>query len=182
MRLLLGIVLPILLFFLTLAGCTPPVPEQKSGLALIAEQTGFTVLPMPAGERSLLREILPPERQNILHALVLLRGGDRIASVTFYHAPNTEQHMGIVREAAFRRFSEKMARLIDETVRREGIAPIAVLAFTDPAFAEASAGGPAFGSERVLFARIRDGLYEFHYPEEQEGWVQGLLVEIARGE
>ena len=163
--------------------------ETSHDFPTIAQETGFEVLPMPAGERSFLREILPPERQNILHALVLLHGGDRIAGVTFYHSPNTEQHMSAVREAAFRQFSDTMVRLIDETVEREGIAPIAVLAFTDPAFAlgqaqgtlsEATGPSRMGGPERILFARIRDGLYEFHYPEEQEGWVQGVLFELAK--
>lgn len=169
----------LLLLYTLLLGCSQredpfpkDIPEGSSlDIVAAAREAGFTLHRISPSEQSVLRILLPEERQQFIRSAVLQRDGDRTAAIFWYRNPEVEQHMQILTEYLFDQFSSEMTNLIDEAVkRREGFDRIDVLAFTDPMLSE----------ERFVFAQIRDQLYEFHVSEEKEEWVQGLLLEIAR--
>ena len=144
--------------------------STNGDLFTIARETGFDFLPVSRSEQSFLQRILPEGRKHILRSMVFLRGGERIAAVYYYRSPDVPAHLHALKAWVYELFSRAMTRLVDETLAREGLVPVAILAFTDPALSE----------ERFLFAQIHDSLYEFHFPEAQEGVVHGLLLELAR--
>jgi hypothetical protein len=144
------------------------VPHQDH-LISIAEETGFTPVPVPGGEKNFLHDFLP--RGQTLRSTTLLREGDRIAAVFWFKDPLADFHLNSLRKMLYDRFSRGMHSFIDEEIQpEEGAAAIDVFAFTDS----------VMSSERFLFARIGKTLYEFHVAEEKEQWVQGILLEIAR--
>src|SRR3989344_5489484 len=158
---------------LSLFACKAPKIEQPAAerdLLIIAESTGFELVPESALERSFLEFILPDGEKEVLRSVVLLREGDRVSSAYFVRSPSSPQYFLTLKERAFDLFSSQMSGLIDERVTREGYLPMDILAFTDP----------VLGEDRFLFALIGDTLYEFHVAPEKENVVQGLLLEVAR--
>ena len=132
----------------------------------VAQKKGYAFQPVSRKEKSILKAV----SSNQLRSVVLMRDDDRVAAAFWFSDPDTEGSMDTLTAYVFDLFSEDVQRLIDKPIHREGFALIDLLAFTDPALSE----------ERMVFAKIRDSLYEFHVAEENEGWVQELLLEIAR--
>ena len=159
----------------SLGACATPKTQQPAAerdLLIIAESTGFELVPESALERSFLEFILPPEEKDILRSVVLLREGDRVTSAYFVRSFSSPQHFLTLKERTFDLFSSQMSGLIDERVTREGYLPMDIFSFTDP----------VLGEDRFLFALIGETLYEFHVAPEKENVVQGLLLEVARKE
>jgi hypothetical protein len=146
------------------------VSDASSDLPNIAEQTGFTLSSVSTKEREFLHTLLPENRSNSIQSVVLLRDEDRTAAAYWYEHAETKKHMEVLTERMFDLFSSRMMNLVDEVIERDGYHPIDVLAFTDPVLSD----------ERFVFALIGNTLYEFHVREENEGWVQGLLLELAK--
>ena len=152
--------------------------SDVSSLPRIAQETEFTLSPVSAKEREFLHTLLPSNRSNSIQSIVLLRDDgstgspepDRVAAAYWYEHAETKRHMEVLTERMFDLFSSRMTDLVDEVIERDGYHPIDVLAFTDPVLSD----------ERFVFALIGDTLYEFHVREENEGWVQGLLLELAK--
>lgn len=148
--------------------------QQNTGsnpdLMEVAKSAGFTLAQVRKSEQSYFERLLPSDKNHLIRSIVILRDHDRIAASYWYQNPKVIQHMEAITEYFFYQFSKEMTDLVDEAVIKEGYAEIDVLAFTDPTLLE----------ERIVFARIRNQLYEFHVTEEKEGWVQGLLLELAR--
>lgn len=157
---------------LLLASCGTPneAPQHTPDLVTIAQNTGFMLSQVPAGENNFLDSVIPEE--NIMNSLVLMRDSDRIAAAFWFTDHNADEHMNRLTEYLFARFSKNMSDLVDEELfPEEGAAMIDVFAFKDP----------AMSNERFLFARIGSTLYEFHVAEGKERWVQGILLELSRG-
>ncbi|MEK7137553.1 MAG: hypothetical protein AAB853_04705 [Patescibacteria group bacterium] len=84
--------------------------------------------------------------------------------------PNAAEQFRRLKEHIYEISSAHFSDVTDETMRRPGFRTVEYFAFTDPSLLD----------ERYLFARIENALYEFHVPAGEEGWVQGLLLELAR--
>jgi hypothetical protein len=145
-------------------------PKPPPELITIARETGFTLTPVNQSEKNFLHTVIPGNEERVLRSVTILRENDRIAAVFWYHDENVAAHMQTLTMRLFDHFSSGMHTLVDEVIQKEGYAPIDILAFTDPVLSE----------ERFVFAVIHHQLYEFHVNEENEGWVQGLLLEIAK--
>ena len=142
--------------------------EQRTSnpeLPTVAKHTGFSLTTVPSRELHFLQSY-----HDHVESTVLLRDEDRVAAVFWYQSDEVAGDMNQLTEELFSRFSPRMHGLVDEVIQREGFAPIDILSFTDP----------VFSNEQFVFVRIRNSLYEFHVSEEKEGWVQGLLLELAR--
>lgn len=139
-------------------------------LMTIAREAGFDFLPVSGREQSFLAKVLPESHKHILRSIVLLQGEERVAAIYWYRSSSSDSHLHTVKSWMYELFSGEMTNLVDETLTREELAPITVLAFTDPSMSE----------ERFLFAKIRDHLYEFHFQQQREPLIHGLLQELAR--
>jgi len=154
-----------------MTGCTSENVQTSDrstneDLMVVAQTKGYAFRPVSRKEGSILHAV--SSRQ--LRSVVLMRDDDRVAAAFWFSDPDAKGLMDMLTAYTFDLLSKDVQRLTDEPIHRNGFAPIDLLAFTDPALSE----------ERMVFAKIRDSLYEFHVSEEKEGWVQGLLLEIAR--
>ena len=99
----------------SLGACATPKTQQPAAerdLLIIAESTGFELVPESALERSFLEFILPPEEKDILRSVVLLREGDRVTSAYFVRSFSSPQHFLTLKERTFDLFSSHMSGLI----------------------------------------------------------------------
>lgn len=102
-------------------------------------------------ERVILQTIVP-EDTDAVHARILLIDGDRAGLIAWEQSPRVKKHFLILKEALHTAFTPEVTDLLDETQRREGKPTRNLLTFMDPGLV----------SERVVFIRVRERLYEFH--------------------
>lgn len=102
--------------------------------------------------------------------MVLLLNNDRAALFSWIEGDNTKMIFQSVKQALQEQFSPKVTGLIDQTLTSENGPPIDMLAFSDP----------AISSEKVIFIRVRDRLYEFHIAEKGAEAVSALIAELSK--
>jgi len=75
-----------------------------------------------------------------------------------------------LKEALHTTFSPEMRDLVDEVQTREGRPPRNLLTFLDP----------AINSERVVFIRVRERLYEFHIAPGRDDSIYDLIESLTQ--
>ncbi len=132
----------------------PNVFDILSGLDVTAQNTR---------EESLLKRLIP--RQSAVEARVILKGDDRLAYFAWNESADAKVYFTALKEALKTSFSSELQDLVDETQEREGKPVRNVLSFLDP----------AIHTERLLFVRVRQRIYEFHVAPGREAEIQGLM-------
>ncbi len=122
---------------------------------------GFAVT--DTSDTFLLTTILPPG--TTLSSRTLLQNDDRVGALAWIDSPDVKRTLRILREHLRSSFSKELQNLIDETQSEAGKPPRDILSFRDPAIL----------GERVVFARVRERLYEFHVTAGKEASIDGLL-------
>lgn len=123
----------------------------------------------PTNEKIILQKIIPVEEAT-LQSYVLLKGGDRAGMIAWTNTPKVKQFYLILKEALHSAFTSQVQDLLDETQRREGRPTRNLLTFFDPGLL----------SERVVFVRVREQLYEFHITEGSSGVIFDLIEELTK--
>ncbi len=100
-----------------------------------------------------------------VEARVILKDNDRLAYFAWIDSPDAKITFTALKEALKTSFSSQLQDLVDETQERPDKPVRNVLSFLDP----------AIHSERVLFVRVRQRLYEFHIAPGREADIQGLM-------
>ena len=129
----------------------------------IASVQGFTVA--ATTEQNLLPKILSSTMQSQFAAKVLLMSDDRVATMGWIDSPDVQTLFMTLRKNLRSSFSPKLQDLIDETQSEKDKPPRDVLSFLDP----------AIHSDRLLFVRIRERLYEFHVSAGHEVDIDKLI-------
>ncbi len=137
--------------------------RKKPGPDVVAtaQARGFAVT--DTSDTFLLTKILPPG--TMLPSHTLLQENDRVGALAWVDSPDVKRTLRILREHLRSSFSAGLQHLIDETQSEPGKPPRDILSFRDPAIL----------GERVVFARVRERLYEFHVTAGKEAAVDGLL-------
>lgn len=134
---------------------------KGSDIVAIAIARGF--IPVNTTEDFLLAKILPAG--TTLSSRVLLMKDDRVAALAWIESPEVKTIFTTLKQRLRPSFSPKLQDLIDETQSEPGKPPRDILSFRDP----------AIHSDRLVFARVRDRLFEFHVTDGKEDAVDGLL-------
>lgn len=135
-------------------------------LNVLAAQ-GFTAVD-PKKEKSLLEQVIPADVAKI-RTVVLLKEGDRAGLFAWTDSPQVKIYFLALKEALHSTFSPQMRNLVDETQEREGKPVRSLLTFLDP----------AIDSERIVFVRVRERLYEFHVAEGKDDAIFDLMEALT---
>jgi len=119
-------------------------------------------------ERSLIEQVIPSDIASI-ESKVLVQDGDRVGLIAWTESPEVKIYFLALKEALHSTFSPQMKDLVDEVQEREGRPPRNLLTFLDP----------TINSERVVFIRIRERLYEFHISEEKDDIIYDLIESLT---
>lgn len=114
-------------------------------------------------EESLLKKTVPNDTK--VESRVILLGNDRLAFFAWMESPDAKTYFTALKEALHTSFSSELQDLVDEVQEREGKPVRNVLSFRDP----------AIHTERILFVRSRQRLYEFHVAPGQEEEIQRVM-------
>ncbi len=147
---------------------TPPPSEggvrKQTGPDVRAVLAELALASQDATDPSIIRRIIPPP--GAVETMILLKDGDRIGLLSYTDSPQVKTYFLALKEALGSSFSGEMSDLTDETQKRPGKPVRNFLTFKDP----------ALSTERLVFIRVRERLYEFHVAEGKED-VIFLLVE-----
>ena len=135
--------------------------KLEPDVVAIAQATGFSVT--DSGEEFLLQKIVPPG--TVISSHVLLRNNDRAGAIGWVESGEVKTTFRILKEKLRSSFSTQLKDLIDETQTEAGKPPRDILSFHDPAIL----------GDRVVFARVRQRLYEFHVTAGKEADMNALV-------
>lgn len=112
-------------------------------------QVGFTA--QDTTELSILRTVVPQQEATV-HSQVLLKNGDRAGLIAWVESADVKDYYLALKEALHSSFSTQVRDLLDETQQQPGRPTRNLLTFLDP----------GLSSERIVFVRVRERLYELH--------------------
>jgi hypothetical protein len=141
--------------------------DQGPNIAEVLKRRQFTM--KETNEKIILQKIIPTEEAT-LTSYVLLKDGDRAGMIAWTNSSKVKQYYLVLKEALHSAFTANVQDLLDETQRREGRPTRNLLTFFDPGLL----------SERVVFVRVREQLYEFHIPEGSSGIIFDLIEELTK--
>ncbi len=104
-----------------------------------------------------------------IDALAVLKDGDRAGSVTWIDSPKVKNYFIALKEALLTAFSPEMTDLKDETLRSDNGPVRNYLTFLDP----------SLSTERLVFVRVRERLYEFHVVIGKEEVMNTLIQSLT---
>jgi hypothetical protein len=136
-----------------------------SAVLEIVRQEGFEV--QDTNEASFIRTVIPEHLAVI--SKVLLRENDRVAFLAYSDAPDIKTAFFNLKTTFNQAFSQDIDGLVDDKQEPEGKPPRDVLTFRDR----------AIHSERLVFVRSGNRLYELHVVEGQEEVVNALLERLT---
>ena len=148
---------------------TPPGGVRKAQGPDVLEalvRGGFTF--QDTKEKMILRDIIPED--TTLETHVLLLDGDRAGAIAWVSSPQVKKFYLVLKEALHSAFTAEVQDLLDETQRREGRPTRNLLTFFDP----------GLSSERVVFIRVRERLYEFRVAEGASEAIFDLIEDLTK--
>jgi hypothetical protein len=122
----------------------------------------------PSSQASLLLRVA--QKPDRIRTVSLLKDGDRIALLSWMESPDVKNVFAALKDALHTSFSPSVADLRDDTLSAPDRPAVNLLTFRDPAIDE----------ERLLFARVRERLYEVHVAAGKENDVQALMDALTR--
>lgn len=135
------------------------VTDVFATLQLVSQQTG---------EASFLF-FTSPDR-NAVQTFVLLKNNDRAFLFSSLESDDVKAIFSGLKQALQEQFSGKVTDLVDENRTPEDGPPVDILSFMDP----------ALSSEKIIFLRVRNRLYEIHVAKNGEDVVDRLVEELSK--
>lgn len=141
------------------------VRKQKGpNVKTTAETSGFTT--SSTNELSFLAQI---GGDTEIEAMALLKDDDRVGSVTWMDSPKVKNYFIALKEALLTAFSPQMTDLKDETLHSDNGPVRNYLTFLDT----------TLSTERLVFVRVRERLYEFHVVLGKEDVMYTLIQSLT---
>ena len=141
-------------------GVAPAQPESDTGGVRklsgpnIEETLASLSLASTATEQmSIIRRVIPEKIP--VTTIVVMKDGDRVGLLSSTESPQVKTYFLALKEALHTSFTPDMRELVDETQQRPGHPVRNFLTFFDP----------GIDTERLVFVRVRERLYEFHIAE-----------------
>lgn len=110
-----------------------------------------------------------PDRAKVT-TFVLLRNNDRAFLFSWMESDDVKILFAALKQTLQEQFSGRVTDLVDETRTPKNGAPVDYLSFVDP----------ALSSERIVFLRIRNRLYELHVAENGAELLEQLVTELSK--
>lgn len=120
-------------------------------------------------ELTILRTVIPTQEANV-SVRVLLLDGDRAGLIAWTESSQVKNYFLALKEALHASFSPRVKDLLDETQRLPGKPPRNFLTFFDE----------GLSSERIVFLRVRERLYEIRIAEGNDAEMFGLVEELTQ--
>jgi hypothetical protein len=128
--------------------------RKASGPDVLKTIATFQMEIQESDELTILRTVIP-EAVATVHEYVLLIDGDRAGLIAWTDSPKVKQFFLALKEALHASFSPHVRDLLDESQRIPGKPPRNFLTFFDE----------GLSSERIVFLRVRERLYELRIVE-----------------
>ncbi len=128
--------------------------RKASGPDVLSTIATFGLEIQESDELTILRTVIPTTESTV-YEHVLLRGGDRAGLIAWTETPKVKQFFLALKDALHASFSPHVKDLLDETQRIPGKPPRNFLTFFDE----------GLSSERIVFLRVRERLYEIRIAE-----------------
>ncbi len=141
--------------------------KKKSGVDVHATLALLGLAPIKTSEASLLE--LATQGASV-ETTVLLLNNDRAALFAWIENDNVKTIFSALKQALQEQFSPNLTDLLDETRTQDAGPPYDILSFTDL----------AISSEKVIFIRVRNRLYEFHVAENGEDAIVKLMTALEQ--
>ncbi len=138
--------------------------KGEPDVTAIVQRQGFAIA--ETSEPQLLRNLPVPLR---LQTRVLLKDNDRVATLAWAETPDVKDVFTLLRKHLRQAFSPQMQDLIDETQTEPGKPPRDMLSFFDL----------ALHTDRIVFVRVRQRLYELHVTAGKEPLVDGVVNALS---
>lgn len=148
-------------------GLPPGAVAKNNGPSVSRVLKKLSVEESTARGQGILSSVVPEEE---LKSSVLLQNGDRIGMVAWVESAQVKKHYLVLKEALHNAFTPDVTDLVDETQRREGRPTRNLLTFYDP----------GISSERIVFVRVRERLFEFHVSEGQSEVIFDIIEELTK--
>jgi len=104
-----------------------------------------------------------------VESLALSKDSDRAGFMAWAQSPRVKVYFMALKEALHTSFTPLVRELIDETQRTPGKPVINLLSFMDE----------GISSERLVFIRVRERLFEFHVPEGKDDMMFELIEKLT---
>ncbi len=141
------------------------IPVKQADIYQVLSLKQFTF--QDTQEDSLLSMII--EDGTPVNTKVLIKDGDRSGFIAWVESSQVKVYFLSLKEALHSSFTPQIKDLIDETQRREGKPVRNLLSFFDP----------GISPERIVFVRVRNRLFEFHFPKEMDDKMFELFEELT---
>lgn len=128
--------------------------RKASGPDVLLTIAAFGMEIQESDELTILRTVIPATESKV-YEHVLLRGGDRAGLIAWTETPKVKQFFLALKDALHASFSPHVKDLLDESQRIPGKPPRNFLTFFDE----------GLSSERIVFLRVRERLYEIRIAE-----------------
>jgi len=142
--------------------------QKKSGPDPSAIFQSMDLTPEETNEKSLIG--LAAAGLAEAESVVLLRDNDRAFFFSHIQSGNVKKILGALKLALQEEFSADLKDLVDETRTPDDGPPVDYLSFLDP----------AISSERIVFLRVRDRLFELHIAENGQSMIDDLLADLSK--
>lgn len=120
-------------------------------------------------ELTILRTVIPATESTV-YEHVLLLDGDRAGLIAWTESPKVKQFFLALKDALHASFSPHVKDLLDETQRIPGKPPRNFLTFFDA----------GLSSERIVFLRVRERLYEIRIAEGKDAVMFELVDALTQ--
>lgn len=142
--------------------------KKQSGVNVDNVLASLQLVARPTDEASLLA--LTVNDPSLVKTMALLRNNDRALLFAWAEGDQVKTILSAIKQALQDQFSGKLTGLVDETRTQENGPPYDILSFTDP----------AISSERIIFLRVRNRLYEIHVAANGADVVDALLAALSK--
>lgn len=135
--------------------------QNGPDIASFIQSNGFTTT--STNDLSFLAQVGATDTE--IKALAILKDGDRAGSVTWMETAKVKTLFIALKEALLTAFSPQMTDLRDETLQGPSLPVRNYLTFMDP----------TLSTERLVFVRVRERLYEFHIANGKDDVMNPLI-------
>jgi hypothetical protein len=141
------------------------VKKQDTDVLAIVTSLGFTE--QDTEEEGLLSAVI--QGGQLVNRKILMKDGDRTGLLLWIETPDVKNVFLVLKETLRSLFSSEVRDLLDETQSLPDKPPRNFLTFLDP----------QISSDRLVFVRVRERLFEFHISPGKEDAMYKLVEKVT---
>jgi hypothetical protein len=142
--------------------------KKAMGVNIEAVLAQLQLISTPTTEASLITLTAPDPA--LVQTRALLKNNDRAFLLSWIEHDDVKGIFAALKQALQAQFSPQVSDLVDETRTPHGGAVVDVLTFLDP----------AISTEKIIFLRVRNRLYELHIAQNGASLADQLIAELSK--